>query len=115
MTWKGKPSTRKGRLRAAGVSGWEYSRQIKRVLERDGYRCYLRGPDCIGRATVADHVVPLYKGGAADESNMRAACVPCHKGKTKQETRESQRPRPRNQREPEPHPGLLRPDEKKKP
>jgi 5-methylcytosine-specific restriction endonuclease McrA len=29
-----------------------------------------------------DHVVPLFKGGSNDESNLKALCVYCHKKKT---------------------------------
>lgn len=52
---------------------------------------YLRlHPLCIsctkhGRLSAAehvDHVVPLFKGGADDDSNKQALCVPCHKRKT---------------------------------
>lgn len=30
-----------------------------------------------------DHIVPLFKGGADDESNYQSLCVPCHKEKTR--------------------------------
>ena len=106
MTWKGRPSSRKERLRAAGVSGWDEQRQAKRVLERDGHRCYLRGPDCIGTATQVDHVIPLFKGGSKDDDNVRAICHECHRAKVKRETAQA-RNRYRMRREPEPHPGLL--------
>lgn len=38
-----------------------------------------------GRITAAeevDHVVPLWRGGADDESNYQSLCVPCHQRKT---------------------------------
>lgn len=38
-----------------------------------------------GRVTLAaevDHVVPLHKGGADDDSNFQSLCVECHKVKT---------------------------------
>lgn len=108
MTWQGKPSPRKKHLQDQGVSGWEQQRRVKHVLERDQYVCYLRGPNCIGTATIADHVIPLHKGGSAAEDNMRAACAPCHRAKTKQETTEARR-QVTHLRRPEPHPGLIRP------
>ena len=46
------------------------------VLDRDGWRCVLCGK--AGRLEV-DHVVELYKGGAAlDPANLRALCRECH-------------------------------------
>lgn len=32
-----------------------------------------------------DHIVPLFKGGADDESNYQSLCVPCHKEKTRRD------------------------------
>lgn len=32
-----------------------------------------------------DHVVPLCKGGADDESNYQSLCIECHKEKSKDE------------------------------
>jgi 5-methylcytosine-specific restriction protein A len=32
-----------------------------------------------------DHVVPLFKGGADDESNRQTLCSECHKAKTRQD------------------------------
>lgn len=48
------------------------------VLERDGYRCQIRGPKCKGRASTVDHVVPIVEGGSDDAGNLRAACGPCN-------------------------------------
>jgi 5-methylcytosine-specific restriction protein A len=50
------------------------------VLARDGYRCQINLPCCIGRATSVDHwPVPRHKGGALlDPNNLRAACRPCN-------------------------------------
>ena len=37
-------------------------------------------------ATEVDHVVPLFKGGAAlDEDNLQPLCKPCHRRKTNDE------------------------------
>ena len=33
-------------------------------------------------ATEVDHIVPLFKGGADDDSNRQSACAPCHEAKT---------------------------------
>ena len=99
MTWRGKPSTRQGRTRAAGLSGWEEQRRSRRVLERDDHACYFRGPDCIGVATQVDHITPTYKGGAVTEDNLAAICEPCHRAKSRREAAESRRPRPSIYRE----------------
>ena len=36
-------------------------------------------------ANQLDHVIPLYKGGADDESNYQSLCVDCHKIKSAEE------------------------------
>lgn len=52
------------------------------VLERDGWRCRIRGPRCEGRANEVDHIVPKDAGGAAlDPINLRAACQTCNRGR----------------------------------
>lgn len=44
------------------------------TLERDGYVCTYCGEE----ATIADHIVPLAKGGEDTLENLTAACVPCN-------------------------------------
>lgn len=59
-------------------------------------RWLLANPLCIdceagGRVTAAaevDHVVPLWRGGADDETNFASRCCPCHAAKTKREAAE---------------------------
>jgi len=56
---------------------WE--RLSKRTLARD--------PVCVGcedaPSRIADHIVPLTKGGAPfDQSNLQALCIACHNDKT---------------------------------
>jgi 5-methylcytosine-specific restriction enzyme A len=52
------------------------------ILERDRYRCQIRGPKCIRRATHVDHIIPWAEGGAPfDPRNLRAACEPCNIGR----------------------------------
>ena len=41
--------------------------------------------EAAGAVTLAqqvDHIVPLYKGGTNDDSNMQGLCIECHKAKT---------------------------------
>ncbi len=39
----------------------------------------------VSAAEEVDHVVPLWAGGADDESNYQSLCSPCHKVKTASE------------------------------
>jgi 5-methylcytosine-specific restriction endonuclease McrA len=61
--------------------GW--SRKSKLVLERDGYQCQIGLPGCTGRATTADHIIAVAKGGSNDVSNLQAACRHCNSVKGK--------------------------------
>jgi len=45
--------------------------------------CHANG--FIQLANQLDHVIPLYKGGADDESNYQSLCVECHKIKSAEE------------------------------
>lgn len=38
--------------------------------------------------TELDHIVNVARGGTDDESNLQSLCVPCHKKKTQQESRQ---------------------------
>lgn len=50
-----------------------------KILERDGYRCQVRGPKCTAKATQADHIIPVADGGSMwDPENLRAACQWCN-------------------------------------
>ncbi|MDP9224703.1 MAG: HNH endonuclease [Actinomycetota bacterium] len=75
------------------------------VLTRDNYRCRYCGR---AGADTVDHVVPVFRGGSDDESNLVAACRPCHASKTGREARSAQ---PSRKRPPERHPGLLTDEE----
>ena len=70
----------------SATSKWMTSAEYKRVrllvLDRDGWRCKIRGPHCHGWADQVDHVIPRADGGALfDPTNMRAACRPCNNGR----------------------------------
>ena len=77
---------------------WRSLRQ--RVLERDGWICYL----CSGVAVTVDHVVSVKQGGTHDPANLAAICQPCHDRKTQAE---AQAGRVKRKREPETHPGRI--------
>lgn len=42
----------------------------------------------VTKAQEVDHVIPLWKGGRDDETNMQSLCVTCHQVKTKREASE---------------------------
>lgn len=39
----------------------------------------------VSEAVEVDHIVPLFKGGADDWSNLQSLCKPCHDTKTRQD------------------------------
>ena len=52
------------------------------ILERDGRVCQIKAPGCQIKAGDIDHVVGVAEGGAwFDESNLRAACGKCNRGR----------------------------------
>jgi 5-methylcytosine-specific restriction protein A len=53
-----------------------------RIMERDGFRCRRCGAGPNDARLVVDHVVPVAKGGTADESNLQTLCHPCNSGKS---------------------------------
>jgi hypothetical protein len=49
------------------------------VLARDGHRCQIRSPVCIGIATICDHILDWrVTGPTFDPDLLRAACRPCN-------------------------------------
>jgi 5-methylcytosine-specific restriction protein A len=68
------------------IRGWALTKIIKRISERDGYRCQI-----CGRVTVdgeVDHKTPLHLGGAESDANRWLLCVDCHRLKTEREEKE---------------------------
>jgi len=63
-----------------GTAAWK--RLSKRVLARDGYRCYA----CGRRATSTDHIVPVDEAPwlGLVESNCRASCAKHNMGRGQQ-------------------------------
>lgn len=80
---------------------WHQIRQ--RILRRDNYKCQINGPHCAGQATEVDHIV---RGTNHEETNLQAACRPCHARKTSRELLDVQRRmRAQRLRPQERHPG----------
>ena len=94
------------RRAARSGSGWDEQASARRILTRDGRRCYFHGPDCIGHAAEVDHVRPFSQGGTDTDDNKRAICVPCHRAKTAREATIGRAAHART-RPAERHPGLL--------
>ena len=98
MTW---PNKRRAQPRS-------YRRDRLTVLERAGYRCQIRGPQCLGVANIDDHIQPVSLGGSNDVSNRQAACKPCHDEKTSREAAAAAKAaRAKGKRPVRKHPGLL--------
>jgi predicted HNH restriction endonuclease len=53
----------------------------KRVAARQGWKCGKCGK-MLDETYEVDHVIPLYKGGTNDESNLVGLCPHCHRTKT---------------------------------
>jgi 5-methylcytosine-specific restriction protein A len=72
----------------------------RRAMARNA-RILAHNPLCVicvreGRTTVAvevDHIVPLHKGGADDESNLAGICKSCHAAKTAADLGHKPKPR----------------------
>jgi 5-methylcytosine-specific restriction protein A len=61
-----------------------------RILNRDAHTCQLRYPGCAGHATEVDHVTP---GDDHSDTNLQAACNPCHRIKSSREGGRAKRAR----------------------
>jgi 5-methylcytosine-specific restriction protein A len=72
----------------------EWRRARKAQLERDGWRCQIRLPGCLGTAGEVDHVL----GIEADPHHrvLRSACAPCHKQVTSAQSSRGHREPPAN-------------------
>lgn len=50
----------------------------ERVMVRDNATCYMCGRKPGRSFLVLDHVIPLARGGAHSEENLKVACKPCN-------------------------------------
>ena len=52
------------------------------IFQRDAYLCQIKAPGCQIKAGDIDHIIPIAAGGDAfEESNLRAACGKCNRGR----------------------------------
>ena len=72
---------RLARLNAKGLNKteqeWNNLREF--VLERDNYACQGCGLFFMDKGLEAHHVIPLFKSGVNEESNLVSLCHNCHK------------------------------------
>ena len=103
-----RPAWRGSRGYARTISGWEWTRRVRRVIERDGGVCRVRLPGCTGVATTADHVIGVaeWRGrrlpadGVDAEDNLQASCRACNEARRVEQSRPASRTRPSER-----HPG----------
>ncbi len=63
---------------AYGTAEWKRARL--RCLKAAGWRCQIRGPQCRGAASEADHILGL--ANDPHHTMLRAACKTCHRTAT---------------------------------
>jgi 5-methylcytosine-specific restriction protein A len=80
-----KPWANARERRPRRMSGWAEQERNRRVMRRHGGSCHVCGEP---GADQVDHVVPLARGGADEEHNLRPIhATPCHRYKTASESR----------------------------
>jgi 5-methylcytosine-specific restriction protein A len=81
----------------------DWAKRRLTVLERDGYLCRIRGPECVLYATEVDHAQ-----GRDDHRLMalRAVCRVCHRTKTEGEAAAARKAKYDRRRPATTHPGL---------
>lgn len=62
--------------------GREHRAIRKQVLVEEPLCQICRAKGIVAATTIADHVVPLSRGGRTVRSNYQGLCGPCHKAKT---------------------------------
>lgn len=70
------------------IRGRANQRRRERILSAQPLCVLCEAEDRVALATEVDHVVPLWKGGADDESNLAGLCAACHRAKSAKEAAE---------------------------
>lgn len=85
---------------------WEARR--KHILNRDGWRCTIGIPGCLGDATEVHHTKAH---DYHEPDGLVAICSRCHATITGKDARASRRDIAPRKRKPEQHPGWIEPDD----
>jgi len=67
------------------LSGQKAYDRRNRWLDKHPLCCLCEALGTTTAGQEVDHVIPLWKGGADDESNFQTLCKPCHRNKTDRE------------------------------
>ena len=79
------------RSRHARGYGTDWDKIRKQAMDRDTWLCQpCRRKGKLTPAKECDHIMPKFKGGKDQLSNLQAICTDCHKDKTAQEAAEAQ-------------------------
>lgn len=70
------------------IRGRANQRRRERILSAQPLCVLCQAEGRVALATEVDHVVPLWKGGADEDSNLMPICGPCHKAKSAKEAAE---------------------------
>jgi 5-methylcytosine-specific restriction protein A len=72
--------SRKPSASAKVTQTWKWKQVRKRVMERDGHECQVRGSKCTIDAYAVDKIIPAHVDPdlALDMENLRAVCGNCH-------------------------------------
>lgn len=67
--------------------GNKWMRMRAKWLSKHPLCCMCQAEGYVTAAREVDHVVPLWEGGADDESNFQSLCIEHHKAKTSEEAK----------------------------
>lgn len=88
MPWAPRPFKKREQRPNAHRRGYDaaWDKVRKRVLERDKYLCrYCLDKGILTPTNAVDHVIPIAERPdlRLDESNLKAACIPCNSRKAR--------------------------------
>lgn len=82
-------STSRAKSRQERGYGREHERLRKQVLREEPLCRACKAEGRVTATTVADHIVPLSRGGTTERRNYQGLCDDCHKAKTAAESHAS--------------------------
>lgn len=75
------------------ITGTTLQKRRRRWFEANPLCVHCKAQGRVSLATDLDHITPLFKGGADDETNLQGLCKPCHDAKTAKDMGYSYNPR----------------------